>query len=52
VAAAAPMQGETVRLVVMAVLALLGALVRLVLLPSDERRQSIHVAIGWGVALR
>jgi hypothetical protein len=35
-AAAAAMQGKTVRLVIVTVLARLATLVRLVLLPSDE----------------
>ena len=35
-AAAAPMQGETVRLIIMTVLAGLATLVRLMLLASDE----------------
>src|SRR5262245_48157235 len=53
-AAAAAVQGETVGLVVVvAVLALVGTWMRLVLLPAgDEGRQPVDVAIGRRVALR
>src|SRR5262249_60275698 len=51
--AAAAVQRETVGLIVVAVLALVGTWMRLVLLPpGDERRQPIDVAIGRRVALR
>jgi hypothetical protein len=47
------MQGETVGLIVVAVLALVGTRMRLVLLPAgDEGRQPVDVAIGRRVALR
>src|SRR5215831_16569359 len=54
VAAAPAVQGETVGLVVVvAVLALVGTWMRLVLLPAgDEGRQPVDVAIGRRVALR
>src|SRR6516162_718003 len=52
-AAASAVQGETVGLVVVAVLALVGTRMRLVLLPAgDEGRQAVDVAIGRRVALR
>src|SRR5262249_36678766 len=52
-AAASAVQRETVGLIVVAVLALVGTWMRLVLLPAgDERRQPIDVAIGRRVALR
>src|SRR5262249_44854135 len=53
-AVAAALQGETVGLVVVvAVLALVGTWMRLVLLPAgDEGRQPVDVAIGRRVALR
>ena len=52
-AAASAVQGETVGLVVVAVLALVGTWMRLVLLPAgDEGRQAVDVAIGRRVALR
>ena len=52
-AAASAVQRETVGLIVVAVLALVGTWRRLVLLPAgDERRQPIDVAIGRRVALR
>src|SRR5260370_738430 len=51
--AAAAVQRETVGLVVVAVLALLGTRMRLVLLSAgDEGRQPVDVAFGWRVALR
>src|SRR5262249_33228794 len=52
-AAASAVQRETVGLIVVAVLALVGTWMRLVLLPAgDERRQPVDVAIGRRVALR
>src|SRR5215831_14539967 len=52
-ASAAAVQRETVGLVVVAVLALVGTWMRLVLLPAgDEGRQPVDVAVGWRVALR
>ena len=52
-AAASAVQRETVGLVVVAVLALVGTWMRLVLLPAgDEGRQPVDVAIGRRVALR
>src|SRR5262245_7334088 len=51
--AAPAVQGETVRLIVVAVLALVGTWMRLVLLSAgDEGRQPVDVAIGRRVALR
>ena len=51
--AASAVQGETVGLIVVAVLALVGTWMRLVLLPAgDEGRQPVDVAIGRCVALR
>jgi hypothetical protein len=51
--AAPAVQGETVGLIVVAVLALVGTWMRLVLLPAgDEGRQPVDVAFGWRVALR
>jgi len=50
--ASAAMQRKAVGLVVVAVLALLGALVMLRLLPArDEGRQPVDVAVTRGVAL-
>src|SRR5262245_56968911 len=52
-AAASAVQGETIGLVVVAVVALVGTWMRLVLLPAgDEGRQAVDVAIGRRVALR
>ena len=51
--AAPAVQGETVGLIVVAVLALVGTRMRLVLLSAgDEGRQPVDVAFGWRVALR
>ena len=51
--AAPAVQGETVGLIVVAVLALVGTGMRLVLLSAgDEGRQPVDVAIGRRVALR
>ena len=53
VTAAPAVQRETVGLMVVAVLVLLMALVRLVLLPAgDEGRQPVDITIGGCVALR
>src|SRR2546426_8472651 len=52
-AAASAVQRETVGLVVVAVLALVGTWMRRVLLPAgDEGRQPVDVTIGRRVALR
>ena len=50
--AAAAVQRETVGLIVVAVLALVGTRMRLVLLPAgDEGRQPVDVAIGLGAGV-
>src|SRR5262249_21674103 len=52
-AAASAVQGETIGLFVVAVVALVGTWMRLVVLPAgDEGRQAVDVAIGRRVALR